>query len=145
MRFFEETMIITATEIRWLKARYAGGIMSTHLRHGLAVIIFFIFLVMASTCARSAPPPDVAIDPELSEFFRSLRSPTYGFSCCDVSDCRRLPSRQVGSTYQVLISGSWVEVPNDVIIRGRENPVGEAVTCYLPHFGIVCFLPGSLT
>lgn len=119
--------------------------MTVRVRHNLCLALFFVFLILVAKDARPAPPTDVAIDPAMSEFFRSLRSPTYGFSCCDVSDCRRLPSRQVGGTYQVMIDGGWVDVPDAVIIRGRENPVGEAVTCYLPRYGIMCFLPGSLT
>jgi len=122
--------------------------MTVRVRHNLCLVIFFVFLVLVARDALPAPPAPtdgVEIDPAMSEFFRSLQSPIYGFSCCDVSDCRRLPSRQVGGGYQVMIDQGWVDVPDAVIIRGRENPVGEAATCYLPRYGIMCFLPGSLT
>jgi len=34
-----------------------------------------------------------------------------------------------------------MEVPDDEILWRRDNPTGDAVACYQPILGILCFVP----
>ena len=34
----------------------------------------------------------------------------------------------------------WVEVPSQRVLE-RQNPTGEAVVCFIPTVGVMCFVP----
>lgn len=87
-----------------------------------------------------AAPPLVS-DGRFGDWFRSLRD-AQGQSCCDLSDCRRTRARAGAAGYQAQTpDGDWVDVPADKVLR-RDNPTGEPVMCWLPHRGVICFVPG---
>lgn len=80
---------------------------------------------------------------DLGAWFKSLTVPSTGGSCCDLSDCRRLAPRDVRVTldgYMVRIDGAWLPVPAKAILPRKANPTGDAVVCYLPGRGILCFV-----
>jgi hypothetical protein len=101
--------------------------------------------------ARAAPP--IGARPEFADWFRSLTQPGTGASCCDLSDCRGVRSRIGPEGYEVFISSPgfpvevdhWVKVPTDKILRGKDNPLGQAVVCWTPHKGVICFVEGAGT
>ena len=102
--------------------------------------------VLLSGAAPAGSNPDSAV----SGWFRDLKAPGTGISCCDVSDCRGVRTRMVGGRLEAFIGRSefgtgapndWVVVPNSARLLPGPNPVGEPVACY---FGgrILCFVGG---
>jgi hypothetical protein len=77
---------------------------------------------------------------DLSGWFKSLRQPGTGMSCCDISDCQAVNARTSAEGYEVFIDGRWIAVPEDKILNGKNNPLGRAVACYTPRQGILCFV-----
>lgn len=101
----------------------------------LAVFLASCIVIMAL----AAPPPGA--DGRYRDWFRSLKDAS-GISCCDVSDCLPTSARVSGEGYQAKTpAGDWVTVPADKVIR-RDNPLGVPVMCWLPHRGVMCFVPG---
>ena len=90
--------------------------------------------------AEARPPPGADPDSPTGMWFRKLMRPDTNTSCCDASDCRRVESRMTPSGWAAHIGSTWMAVPPDRVLR-QENPVGEAVACYLPWLGIICFVP----
>src|SRR5690242_4375759 len=97
-------------------------------------------LVVAALPALGAPPPDA--DPNLAPWFRGLRAPGTGTSCCSIADCRPVESRIIGDHYEVFVEGKWLRVPPDLILNRTDNPTGHAVVCWTPTAGILCFVRG---
>lgn len=97
--------------------------------------------------ARASPPDKV--DPALAPWFKSLRNPALGYSCCADADGHILRDedwRIAGNSYQVLINGGWQDVPPEAVIQRADNPTGGAVVFYPPgidHPPIYCFLRPS--
>lgn len=102
----------------------------------------------------AAPPADQQLDPEMHQWFESLKQPKTGAGCCSIADCRPYDSRMVADHYEILDHGTWRPVPNSVVVH-RENKAGTAIACletkwnygfgppparYAPT--ILCFIPG---
>jgi hypothetical protein len=100
-------------------------------------VIVITGLVFGST-AHAQPPPDA--DPALAPWFESLRQPGTHASCCSISDCRPTESRMDGDRYEVLIEGKWISVPPSKVLQRYDNPVGQAIVCWTPQQGIMCFV-----
>ncbi len=100
-------------------------------------------VALSAIPGRSAPPPNA--DPGLSAWFNSLRQPGTGASCCSIADCRPVDYRLGPAGYEVFIDNTWRPVPPDKVIHGKENPLGRAVVCWTPAFGIMCFVRGTET
>jgi|SRR6185312_2482535 hypothetical protein len=98
------------------------------------------FLLATALPAAAAPPPDA--DATLAPWFRGLKVPGTGTSCCSIADCRAAESRIVGDHYEVQIEGKWLPVPPDLILPKNDNPTGRAVVCWTPTAGILCFVRG---
>lgn len=83
-------------------------------------------------------------DPEIAAWFRGLKNPSSGFSCCDESDGHILASsdwRIVGDRYEVRIEDFWVPVPPHTVLSRTRNPTGSAVVFYMPgSTRIYCFV-----
>ena len=90
--------------------------------------------------AHAAPPPDA--DPALAPWFRGLREPDTGRSCCSISDCRPTEARTRGDHYEVLIEGQWLAVPPDKVLHRSDNPTGRPIVCWTRTLGIMCFVHG---
>jgi hypothetical protein len=93
-----------------------------------------------------AAPPENA-DPNLREWYEGLRQPSTGAPCCSIADCRRTEARHNDSGWEVLIDerfgardSRWTSVPSNRVLE-RQNPTGEAVVCFLPTLGVMCFVP----
>ena len=68
----------------------------------------------------------------LRDWYKSLKSPQ-GVPCCDISDCKPVEARTAGNDWEVAISGRWVRVPPEKVLKAKENPTGQAVACYIEH------------
>ena len=103
-----------------------------------------IAIALLAGVALAAPPPGA--DPDLAPWFRSLRVPGTGASCCDVSDCRPVRSyRQVGDGIEAIAAdGTVLSITPDKILQGHSNPTGHAIAC---HSGatVYCFVRASET
>lgn len=118
-----------------------------------AVIVWAVvlaLLVVMFAPAHGAPPS--GSDPALAPFFGSLTLD--GVSCCSISDCRAVPARVGQKGWEAFVSAEsfpgatddrWVEIPVDKIVRGKHHPLGEAVMCWSPYRGPLCFVepPGA--
>jgi hypothetical protein len=100
-------------------------------------VISGVILLLASP-AHAAPPPDA--DPKLAPWYNSLRLPESTMPCCSMADCQTALSRLVQGHYEVLIEGNWVAVPDDKVLTRPDNPTGEAVVCWTPYSGVLCFV-----
>ena len=97
-----------------------------------------------SFAASAAPPPGTNPNDPMATWFRDLMRPDTNTSCCDASDCRRVNSRMTPTGWDARIGNTWIPVPPDRVLR-QSNPTGEAVACYLPNLGIICFVPPPQT
>jgi hypothetical protein len=93
---------------------------------------------MIATPAMAAPPPDA--DPALAPWFRELRSPASGIPCCDESDSRRTVAQMVPYGWKAKTTNGWIFIPRRIILR-VPNPTGEAILCWTPNRGPICFVP----
>jgi hypothetical protein len=107
------------------------------------VIAAGLVLGIAPT-ASAAPPPGSDPNGPVSTWFRDLMRPDTNTSCCDASDCRRVEARMTPRGWDARIGNAWLAVPPDRVLR-QSNPTGEAVACYLPSLGIICFVPPPQT
>ena len=102
--------------------------------------------LLVALCGRGDAAPPENADPALKPFFESLKQPGTGVSCCSVADCRPVEYRLASEGYEALLDASWVRVPEDKIIHGKQNPTGRAQLCRSPISGaILCFIPASET
>lgn len=74
-------------------------------------------------------------------WFESLRQPGSGASCCNLADCHEVPDGEyrvrdghyefhyTRSVFGVMADESWVVVPDDKWLRGKDNPTGTLVVC----------------
>ena len=121
-------------------------------------------LLLLTAPALADPPPGVPIDPEMHEYYHSLKVPAGPFAgglCCSVADCRNVVVRsdaKDGAYYAYIDSktypddgsyghghapNAWVKVPEQVIIHDRPNLTGEPIACW--YMGeIRCFVPASM-
>ena len=117
-------------------------------------VLAIIAAMLAAYPGVAAPPPGIAPDSGMSQWFQELRQPgPSGMPCCSISDCRKVEFRMTDTDYEILIEGTWHRVPSSVILR-QANPVGKAVACYRPHVAdeagrlepvrILCFVPEAL-
>lgn|SRR5262245_8860212 len=102
--------------------------------------LFLGLIVLIAGAAAARPPPNA--DMSLAPWFQSLRQPGTGASCCSIADCRRTETRINGGHYEAMIDGEWRIVPQHAILERADNPTGQAVVCYTPTQGIMCFIRG---
>lgn len=102
-------------------------------------------ILVAAMPAMAAPPPNP--DPKLREWFEGLRQPGSRTPCCSLSDCRRVKTRKGDDGWEVWIDDAfgapepyWEKVPASKVLA-TGNPTGEAVACFAPGVGIMCFVP----
>jgi len=108
-----------------------------------SLVIAVVALGSLAGMAKADPPPNSNMS--LAPWFRSLKQPGTGMSCCSIADCRQTDFRIQGGQYQALIEGQWRPIPPAAILRRTDNPTGRAVVCYTPYFGIMCFIRGPET
>ncbi len=122
--------------------------------------IALLAIAMASAAvvtAIAAPPAGMPIDPEMGQWFQSLRQPGTGAGCCSIADCRPFESRIARDHYEIFVDNRWLPVPNAVVLH-RENKAGSAIACLRTLWnygfgpppagfdpGILCFVPAPET
>lgn len=117
----------------------------------ITVIPLVMFLLGTPVAAQEK---DYSNSP-LNNWYKSLKQNDSNLSCCDISDCGPYTSKIVDDHYEILIEDRWVRVPDNVILKDKDNPTGEAVACFKvlraypgdPNTGIswYCFVPPILS
>jgi len=122
----------------------------------LRVALFLASLValLATTAPAEARPP-AHFDPQLHQWFESLKQPGTAMGCCSESDCHILADsewRETKDGYEIRVRDRWVVVPPENILDHQPNPTGNVVACYnavnsdqglLVH--VFCFVRGTET
>lgn len=107
----------------------------------LAGILGIILLIWALS-----PPARAQAGTDRATWFKSLRQPDTGYSCCNISDCRVTEDYeyQGGVWWVRTISAELVPVPpNKVITTVPPLPDG-AVICHGVSGVIFCFVPPAM-
>ncbi len=101
------------------------------------------FAIIASLIVSAISPwPNLARADDLGQWFKSLRQPGTGASCCDLSDCHPTEFEIAGDHYRAVVNGVMVDIPNDKVLHNVGNPLGQAVICSIGNT-IYCFVPGG--
>lgn len=85
---------------------------------------------------------------ETGDWYKSLKVPGTGVSCCDISDCRGLDSDELRvneGRYEILFRGEWRPVDENRVLSRPDNPTGGAVACISPGGFAYCLVPGELS
>ena len=82
----------------------------------------------------------------IRDWFKGLKNPRNGGSCCDQSDCARTEARTQGNARQARApNGTWLSIPDDRIVQSYGNPTGEPILCAIEDeegWRVFCFVPG---
>lgn len=80
------------------------------------------------------------------DWFKALKNPRDGGSCCDQSDCARTDARTHGNAWEARApNGAWVSIPDDRVVHNQGNPTGEPILCAIEDeegWRVFCFVPG---
>lgn len=83
---------------------------------------------------------------ERGDWFKSLKQPTTGLSCCDISDCKADPKARWhdGQWHADAGDVELTPVSSDRVVRDQVSIDGSAYTCAArtTHY-IYCFIPPS--
>jgi hypothetical protein len=81
--------------------------------------------------------------PDKDAWFKSLKQPGSGFSCCSRSDCERTKAEFIGGQWQAVVNGAWTVIPPEKELDTMSYD-GEAYVCNKPDGKIICFVrPGG--
>jgi hypothetical protein len=85
---------------------------------------------------------------EFGEWYKSLRTPEGGTSCCsERRDCKQVTVyRGTTDGYEVMFEGAWLAVPWRVVLSRKDNPTGLPVLCVMFVDGkpkARCFVRGT--
>ena len=86
----------------------------------------------------AAPPPNA--EDALAPWFRSLQVPGTNTSCCDEGDFRRTVAEMAPYGLRAKTLFGWIPIPRRIILY-IPNPTGEAILCWTPNRGPLCFVP----
>ena len=88
-------------------------------------------------------------NPARSQWFRSLRQPDTGLSCCDISDCKRTEADWKQGSWWANVRGLKRPVPPEKVLEKPRSIDGEAYVCATeignPAYAtIYCFIPPNM-
>lgn len=92
----------------------------------------FLLVGLASMATASA-------DENRGAWFKSLRQPITGGSCCDMADCARTDADWRGGQWWAVVFGKWTPIPPDRELS-KKSIDGEAYVCSSPNGAIYCFV-----
>lgn len=103
--------------------------MMERFRAAAMVAIFVVFWMLAHSAHAGGDWPD---GPR-SQWFKSLKVPVNGASCCDVSDCHWTEAEWRENAWWARVpapDGPWTEVPEDKILKHPYSIDGRAYVCH---------------
>lgn len=91
-------------------------------------------------------------------WFKSLKQPDTGLSCCDISDCHPTKAEYRKGAWWAVVAGKWRQVPANKVLN-KTSILEDAVICtsdasqYTPGEGyrqveepkIYCFIPQPMS
>jgi hypothetical protein len=106
--------------------------------------MILIAALAAATPLAAAPPDGADPNSSLGTWYRSLKVPGTGQSCCNVTDCRPVDSAWIeGERWHARIGDRIIDIPADRVLS-RENPDGRGILCR-SVWEALCFVPPSGT
>ena len=125
--------------------------MSRPLKMSRPLTIAMTFLIVLLGCAASGVSTraedramqDRAMQEERGAWFRSLKQPVTGMSCCDVSDCRRTEADWRAGQWWAKVQDNWTAIPMEKELEKRSID-GDAYVCSGPRGTIYCFIPPAM-
>ena len=107
----------------------------------LIAIISVLIAILIMQPVLSAPIPGSDPNTPTARWYRSLRNPSTGIMCCDVSDCRPTEARFVDGSWRAYTpQGIEVQIPPESVLTDQTHPTGSAVLCWQPG-QVLCFVP----
>lgn len=97
----------------------------------------FLFAGLVSMVALIAVAP--AHSEDRGAWFKSLRQPKTGYSCCDISDCRRADADWRNGQWWAVVDGAWTPIPPERELD-KHSIDGDAYVCASPTRRIYCFV-----
>lgn len=76
-------------------------------------------------------------------WFKSLKQPDTGLSCCDISDCRRTDASFRNGQWFARVEGEMTPIPPNKEVK-RTSIDGDAYVCSGLQRKIFCFVPPSM-
>lgn len=76
-------------------------------------------------------------------WFRGLKQPTTGATCCDIADCRLTTADWYASGWWAEVQGEVMLIPDEKVLK-RQSPDGEAYVCSGYGRKIYCFIPPNM-
>lgn len=77
-------------------------------------------------------------------WFKSLKQPKTGYSCCDISDCKRTDADWRGGQWWAMVKGEWTPIPPEKELD-KLSIDGDAYVCSSPTRRIYCFVKPNLS
>lgn len=106
----------------------------------VAVSITCVFSMLGAVIGILATMIVQANAEDRGAWFKSLKQPDTGISCCDISDCKRTDaSWRAGIWHATAGDGTEVEIPPAKIVD-IESIDGEAYVCLSPFKTVYCFI-----
>jgi hypothetical protein len=102
------------------------------------LIIRGAFLTVAFLAAAA-----VAQAEDRGTWFKSLKQPLTGASCCDISDCRRAEADWKNGQWWADVQGQWTPIPKEKELA-KSSIDGDAYVCSGYGRKIYCFVPPTL-
>ena len=76
-------------------------------------------------------------------WFKSLKQPLTGASCCDISDCRRAEADWKAGQWWADVQGEWTPIPKEKELK-KSSIDGDAYVCSGYGRKIFCFIPPTM-
>jgi hypothetical protein len=77
-------------------------------------------------------------------WFKSLRQPGTGMSCCDIADCRRTKADWHNGQWWAVVEGTWTPIPPNKELS-KLSLDGDAYVCSGIARTIYCFVPPTMS
>lgn len=84
--------------------------------------------------------PATAQPRDKGEWFKSLKQPGSGGSCCDIADCKKTEADWRDGRWWAVVQGTWVAIPENTIVTKQYSYDGDAYVCHAPNSRIYCFI-----
>lgn len=115
-----------------------GGLVAVGV--AFVMVLLILLLVFLSATAKAE---------DRGSWFKSLKQPVTGASCCDISDCRQTKAEAVtvlnangtkSDQWWADVEGQWTPIPPEKVLK-KTSIDGEAYVCSGYGRKIFCFVP----
>jgi hypothetical protein len=100
----------------------------------IAIAIALLVLLIVAALAYAGEPNRTAWnDKKRGDWFSSLKQPSSGISCCDVSDCKATDAQLRGDQWWAVVRGQWKLIPPEKVLSHPLSIDGDAYVCASPN------------